>query len=624
MSSQEVTLELLLGDGSNYKSWSVSIYNAFMHVDPNLRQIFSRSIFPSNISQNPSNDELRCLSLNHHACNILVDSLSRGAYFAIMSSDSDLFVDAHDLWNRIRIKYSESNCTASAPSIAYDTNLSKGEEQERWQSNDKSTSPKGSSSTSYKCLIANNDSGDESNDEEEYEDDSEDESSSPQGTFSCIASTDINDRENETDDVEEEEIRRFYTHLNKEDKALLGKLLRRNKEQDETLLRLEETLIKTNGSLEKMTKEQEELKCSHDNLVQRYDSVLIEQRNNDDALSCVAQLKMENAMLERQVEVLSHDKLALTEKYDLLSCYHDNLLDRHIMLDVAHKVVIANLNSCEPHSYTRAHLDNISSCANPGCSKESQLLEEHQATGSKEKVLIKVRNKKTKQLRRRHIAQPSQDIHGRVVKKLEMKKTAASVKLHKKDVPEAKNEEINMNLEKGKDSISHVACTDHFSMSSKNKKRKGKRRCFKCNKLGLLIVSCPYNNKDEGIRRCFGCNDKNHTISSYPLMTNQARALFGVTPTKKEDKHQASCQVKRRFCYKCGEQGHLSKVCKKGKVPKQVNLSQSYSLRRPKPYTCPRSVMRSPRTSTIAMWVPKTLMDDRYGPIPRWVPNCAN
>jgi hypothetical protein len=27
MSSQEVTLELLLGDGFNYKSWSVSIYN---------------------------------------------------------------------------------------------------------------------------------------------------------------------------------------------------------------------------------------------------------------------------------------------------------------------------------------------------------------------------------------------------------------------------------------------------------------------------------------------------------------------------------------------------------------------------------------------------------------------
>jgi hypothetical protein len=241
MLSQEVTVELLLGDGSNYKSWSISIYNAFMHVDPDLRQIFSRSIFPSNFSQNPSDDELRCLSLNHHACNILVDSLSRSAYFAIMSSDSDLFVNAHDLWTKIKLKFFKSIYTASAPPIACDTNLSKGEEQKRWQPNDESTSPKGSSSSSYKCLIANNDSGDESNNEEEYVDDSEDETSSPQGTFSCIASTDNNDRENETYDVEEEKIRRFYTHLNKEDKALLVKLLRRNKEQGETLLRLEDS-----------------------------------------------------------------------------------------------------------------------------------------------------------------------------------------------------------------------------------------------------------------------------------------------------------------------------------------------------------------------------------------------
>jgi hypothetical protein len=110
-----------------------------------------------------------------------------------------------------------------------------------------------------------------------------------------------------------------------------------------------------------------------------------------------------------------------------------------------------NLNSCEPHSCTHVPLDNISPCANPCCSKESQSLNEHQAAGSKEKVLInKERNKKAKQLRRRHIAQPPQDIHGCVVKKLETKETAASVKLHKKDVPKEKNKEINMNKEKGK------------------------------------------------------------------------------------------------------------------------------------------------------------------------------
>jgi hypothetical protein len=127
MSSQEVTLELLCDD-SNYKSWSVSVYNAFMHIGPGLRQIFSRSIFPSNISKNISKVELRCLSLNHHACNILVNSLSKVSYFAIMSSDSDLFVDAYDLWNRIKLNFFKFICTTSAPSIARGTNLSKGEE----------------------------------------------------------------------------------------------------------------------------------------------------------------------------------------------------------------------------------------------------------------------------------------------------------------------------------------------------------------------------------------------------------------------------------------------------------------------------------------------------------------
>jgi hypothetical protein len=63
------------------------------------------------------------------------------------------------------------------------------------------------------------------------------------------------------------------------------------------LLRLEETLIKINNNLEKITKELEELKCSHDDLVQRYDSVLVEQRNNDDALFYVAQLKIENVIV---------------------------------------------------------------------------------------------------------------------------------------------------------------------------------------------------------------------------------------------------------------------------------------------------------------------------------------
>jgi hypothetical protein len=41
-------------------------------------------------------------------------------------------------------------------------------------------------------------------------------------------------------------------------------------------------------------------------------------------------------------------------------------------------------------------------------------------------------------------------MHGRLVKKLEKGETASRIKLHKKRVPKARNEAINMNKEKGK------------------------------------------------------------------------------------------------------------------------------------------------------------------------------
>jgi hypothetical protein len=67
-------------------------------------------------------------------------------------------------------------------------------------------------------------------------------------------------------------------------------------------------------------------------------------------------------MPRSQVEMINLEKLALGEKYDMLSYSHSKLVDDHIMLDVAHEVVITNLNSCEPHSCTSTHLDNISPC----------------------------------------------------------------------------------------------------------------------------------------------------------------------------------------------------------------------------------------------------------------------
>jgi hypothetical protein len=125
-----------------------------------------------------------------------------------------------------------------------------------------------------------------------------------------------------------------------------------------------------------------------------------------------------------------------------------------------------------------------------------------------------------RQLRRKCHAQPPQDIHERVVKKLEKEETAASVKLHKKDAPKTINEAISMNKEKGKDSISHVVCANNSSMSSKHKKGRCKRRCFKCKELDHFIASCPHKDKEERMRRCFRCNNEDRMITSCLLMNN--------------------------------------------------------------------------------------------------------
>jgi hypothetical protein len=130
-----------------------------------------------------------------------------------MNSNDDMFVDAQDVWTRIKMKYFKSNYNISTSRICT-TNPLKEEEEDRWWPNDESTYPRCSFSHSALYAYTNND-----------------------------------DRENETEDVEEDEIRQLYAHLNKEDKAISMKFLRRTDDQGKTLLKLEATLIKTKESL---------------------------------------------------------------------------------------------------------------------------------------------------------------------------------------------------------------------------------------------------------------------------------------------------------------------------------------------------------------------------------------
>jgi hypothetical protein len=100
--NNEVTLEILLFDCSNYASWFISVINAFRTIDTQLEQILEKSIIPSSYDKkNASEKDRRCLLLNYLAFDILGNSLSKKDYHAFIISYDEPIHDAHDIRTRI-------------------------------------------------------------------------------------------------------------------------------------------------------------------------------------------------------------------------------------------------------------------------------------------------------------------------------------------------------------------------------------------------------------------------------------------------------------------------------------------------------------------------------------------
>jgi hypothetical protein len=176
--NNEVTFEILLNDYSNYASWSTSVINAFRTIDPQLEQIWDKSIIPPSYDKkNASEEDRRYLRLNYLAFDILGNSLSKEDYRAFIIRYDEPIHDAHDIWTRIKNRFDESKHVSS-----YDAStsfspcecnpLKEEQENERWRPNDESTSLKGLSShfDSHICCVANeNYSGSTNEDEEDEE-----------------------------------------------------------------------------------------------------------------------------------------------------------------------------------------------------------------------------------------------------------------------------------------------------------------------------------------------------------------------------------------------------------------------------------------------------------------------
>jgi uncharacterized small protein (DUF1192 family) len=279
----------------------------------------------------------------------------------------------------------------------------------------------------------------------------------------------------------------------------LLKLLKRAREQSEALHKLEDVLITKIQSLEELTKEHEELKCSHVDLVQRYETILVEQ---DNSLLCVAQLVNRNTLLKDQVERLKIENLDFQDKHGMLLCSHENLMDDHIMLNIAHEVVIENLKSQQPHSCTCVQIETILPCANACCSSASKSSLELEFPGIKDDTCqeLKEENERLRtsltQLKGKCTAQPFQDNHDYMVKKLETGTTIACIKLLEENVKNLRNDkrkEQKKKINTSTKSLNHASMQGHIQGNDQaTLHTKKSKKCSECFENGHLIRSCPY------------------------------------------------------------------------------------------------------------------------------------
>ncbi|XP_066396305.1 uncharacterized protein [Miscanthus floridulus] len=116
--SEEVSLELLLLDSSNYTSWSASVLDVFRTMGPQIEQIVDVSISPPHDDLiYLSREEVKCLQLNAQAANVLFSALSEDVLDAVIFGDGKPLGDAHIIWTTLKEMYGNSKCEESNLSL---------------------------------------------------------------------------------------------------------------------------------------------------------------------------------------------------------------------------------------------------------------------------------------------------------------------------------------------------------------------------------------------------------------------------------------------------------------------------------------------------------------------------
>jgi hypothetical protein len=104
----EKCVELVLLDGSIYKSWCISSLHNIEAFNLHLLSIVDSSICPPNVTWTIlSEKERKCLKLNAQAICLLTQYLSPNVE-ALISKEHGFLMDAHLLWKYIKEKFSET------------------------------------------------------------------------------------------------------------------------------------------------------------------------------------------------------------------------------------------------------------------------------------------------------------------------------------------------------------------------------------------------------------------------------------------------------------------------------------------------------------------------------------
>jgi hypothetical protein len=306
-SDGEKCLELILLDGSNYKSWCNSILHYIEVFNPYLLNIVDASICPPNINwANLSEKEGKCLKLNTQAFCILTQSLSPNVE-AIIIKKHEFLVDAHLLWIYIKNIFSDTTIAQDSRGAGC---LIKPVEKIGQTDLAKSA---GSRLQRIKCHRSNQNSICQI-------------SPLPSASHGkCLMAKDKKKKKPMKDEREEEEDEYDFDFdkLSKKDMIKIKSLFERLREQE--LLLEQEYLIGKIEELKALNEEYEKLKHSHISLIDKHEYLEKKYVCTTNVSSCVDPLEMENANLKAQLEVLTSKHVKMRKDYDMFKCSLEDL-----------------------------------------------------------------------------------------------------------------------------------------------------------------------------------------------------------------------------------------------------------------------------------------------------------